>query len=403
MFVGRASEGPGVFRGKNGLFFLDASVFLSSLGLGLTAYFIPTYVQSIGGSFFDVGLAGSARSVLYAFLPFFFGYISDRGIRRQLYIFGIVVNLLSTAFLIWATTVPLLIATQLLASVGYSLLWPITEAMVAESVEPERRVSAMGWYSVSWAMGYFLGPIFGGYVEGLHGYVALFEVASAVLLFTIVFTVATLRRSYQAISVQGKAGLVLPSRKLSPAYAAVLAYGVTFGIIVSIFPAYLKTNGFSVGIIGILFSLFALIRVGAFFADDRIARALPRGALPMSAILMFAGCSVVGIFSLTSLPAMVALLLISGFGFGVFYPVILVVVSNEVKQEGLGAAVGALEAFYGIGVVVGPAVGGYLSSVSLSAPYLLCCVVALTIPAFVAAQHWALTRGKAAAESRPTA
>ncbi len=381
---------------------MDASVFLSSLGLGLTAYFIPTYVQSIGGSFIDVGLAGSAKSILYAFLPFFFGYISDRGIRRQLYVFGIVVNFLSTALLVWAKTVPFLIATQLLASVGYSLLWPITEAMIAESVEPDRRVSAMGWYSISWALGFFLGPVVGGYVEGGYGYVLLFELASVVLIFTFAFTVGTLGRSYRAVALPGKPHLLLPSPKLAPAYSAVLAYGIVFGIIVSLFPAYLKAYGFSVGVIGILFSLFALVRVGAFFVDDRIARTLPRGALHLSAFFMFAGCTLVGFFGLTSLPAMVALLLVSGFGFGVFYPVILVVVSNEVKQEGLGAAVGALEAFYGIGVVVGPAVGGYLSSVSLSTPYLLCCVVSLSIPPFVLLQHWALARGRVARESPPT-
>ncbi len=89
---------------------------------------------------------------------------------------------------------------------------------------------------------------------------------------------------------------------------------------------------------------------------------------------------------------MAALLLVSGYGFGVFFPVTLVIVSNEAKQEGLGAAVGGLEAFYGIGVVVGPIVGGYLSAVSLSTPYLLCCVVSLVIPAFVAVQHRMLRR-----------
>ncbi|HVP22510.1 MAG TPA: MFS transporter [Conexivisphaerales archaeon] len=378
--------------GRSRLFFLDSSVFLSSLGLGLTAYFIPTYIRSVGGSMLDVGLAGSAKSILYAFLPFFFGYVSDRGIRRQLYLFGIFVNLATTAMLVFAKTVPLVILTQVLASVGYSLLWPITEAMVAESVEPDRRVSAMAWYSVSWAMGFFLGPAIGGPIQTWGGYGFLFTAATVVLAFTIAYTLLTLRRSYRPLAVPSGPKLVLPSRALSPAYAAVLAYGIIFGIIVSMFPAYLNAYGFDVSTIGYLFALFALVRVFAFFTDDTLSRRIPKWALYLSVAFMFAGCSLVGVFGFTSLIWMVALLLISGYGFGVFYPVTLVLVSNEARSEGLGAAVGALEAFYGMGVVVGPLAGGYLSSVSLSTPYLFCCAVALTIPAFIALQGWALSR-----------
>lgn len=386
------SEDAEVFRSKNGLFFLDASVFLSSLGLGLTAYFIPTYIQSIGGSMLDVGLAGSAKSVLYAFLPFVLGYISDRGIRRQLYTIGIAVNLASTALLVVAKTVPYVIMTQLLASLGYSLLWPITEAMVAESVESDRRVSAMGWYSVSWVLGFLVGPGIGGPIVAWGGYFSLFATASLVLLFTIGFTLLTLGRSYRPRGIPSQPRLILPSRSLSPAYAAVLAYGIIFGIIVALFPGYLGALSFDNTTIGLLFSVFGLARMVAFVSVDKLNRLLPRGALYLSVAFMFVGCSLVGIFQSASLPAMAALLLVSGYGFGVFFPVTLVIVSNEAKQEGLGAAVGGVEAFYGIGVVVGPVVGGYLSAVSLSTPYLLCCVVSLVIPAFVAVQHRMLRR-----------
>jgi DHA1 family multidrug resistance protein-like MFS transporter len=386
------SEDAGVFRGKNGLFFLDTSVFLSSLGLGLTSYFIPTYVQSIGGSMLDVGLVGSAKSVLYAFLPFVLGYISDRGIRRQLYTVGIAVNLASTALLVVAKTVPYVIMTQLLASLGYSLLWPITEAMVAESVESDSRVSAMGWYSVSWALGFLVGPGIGGPIVAWGGYFSLFATASLVLLFTIGFTVLTIGRSYRPRGAPSQPHLILPSRSLSPAYAAVLAYGIIFGIIVALFPGYLGAHSFDNTTIGLLFSVFGLARIAAFVSVDKLNRLLPRGALYLSVAFIFAGCSFVGVFHSSSLPVMAALLFVSGYGFGVFFPVTLVIVSNEAKQEGLGAAVGALEAFYGIGVVVGPLVGGYLSAVSLSTPYLLCCVVSLVIPAFIAVQHRMLRR-----------
>ena len=381
-----------MFRGKNGLFFLDASVFMASLGLGLTSYFIPTYVQSIGGSMLDVGLVGSAKSVLYAFLPFVLGYISDRGIRRQLYTLGIAVNLASTALLILANTVPYVIMTQLLASLGYSLLWPITEAMVAESVDSDRRVSAMGWYSVSWALGYLVGPGIGGPIVAWGGYFSLFAAASLVLLFTIGFTLLTLGRSYRPRGAPSRPRLILPSRSLSPAYAAVLAYGIIFGIIVALFPGYLGAFRFDNTTIGLLFSVFGFARIAAFVSVDRLTRLLPRGALYLSVALMFVGCSFVGIFSSASLPVMAALLFVSGYGFGVFYPVTLVIVSNEAKQEGLGAAVGALEAFYGVGVVIGPILGGYLSAISLSTPYLLCCVVSLVIPAFIAVQSRMLHR-----------
>jgi MFS family permease len=370
-----------------GLLFLDASVFMSSLGLGITSYFIPNYVQTIGGSMQDVGWVGSARSIPYAFLPFLLGRFSDRGKRKQLYLLSIFVNLASTLCLLAASSVQLVILTQLLASVGFSLLWPITEAMVAESVDDDRRVSSMGWYSVSWVLGFLLGPAIGGPILDRGGYLWLFGASSLVLVATAAFTAMTIGRSYRPRPLPSKPGLGLPSLKLSPAYMAVVAYGIAFSVIVALFPAYLKDLGYNSTLIGDLFALFGVARLVAFMAVDRFSKALPRTSLYVSAVLMLAGLSFVGVFNLTTLAPLAALLIVSGFGFATFYPVLLVLVSNRSTKEELGAAVGAMEAFYGIGVVAGPLIGGYISAASPVAPYLLSCVVSLIIPALLAAQY----------------
>jgi DHA1 family multidrug resistance protein-like MFS transporter len=372
---------------KARLTYLYASVFLSSLGLGLVSYFIPRYVQSIGGTFVDLGVVGASRSFLYAFLPFIMGYLSDRGIRREMYLLSIAVNLLSTLLLVYAETVLYVVLLQLLASLGISLLWPITEARVAESVDRNERISAMGWYSVSWATGFLLGPTLGGWVIGAGGYDALFITSSAVFLFTLAFTLATLGRSYRPCAATLRHGFSLPSRLLSYVYAAVVAYGVIFSIVVSLFPGYLGAFEYDSMTIGLLFSLFGLFRIFAFLTVDRLNRRLGRWASTISVLLMFLGTGIVGAFSVSSLPMVVLVLALLGYGFGSFFPVTIVYISNRATEAGLGAAVGAYEAFFGIGFVIGPIMGGYLSGLTIAAPYLLCSIISLSMPLLMALQH----------------
>jgi len=369
------------------LLFLYISVFFTSLGVGLNSYFIPRYTQYIGGSFVDLGFVGAARSLVYAVLPFFVGHLSDRGIRKQMYLVSILVNLVSTALMLYATTVISVFLLQLVAGVGFSLLWPITETMVTESVEKERRVAALGWYSVSWALGFLIGPAAGGLLIQWSGYSMLFLVSSAVLAFTFLFTISTIGRSYRPLVTSSARRPPLPSRAMAYVYAAVVAYGIVFGNVVALFPGYLGAINFDPTVIGLLFSLFGLTRIFAFLTVDRLNRSMGRRASHLSVILMFSSTFMVGAFGIKALPLVALALAVVGYGFGIFFPVTLVYISDRAEREGLGAAVGAYEAFFGMGFVIGPLIGGYAAEITIATPYLLCGLVSLTIPPLMHLQH----------------
>ncbi len=331
------------------------SVFLSTLGLALSMYFVPIYVQEVGGGYLEVGLAGTARSAPYAIIPFFLAKFAKKLDLLRLYIFGLLLGAVPLLVLPFVLDPYVIVGFMALSGISMAFFWPPSEAMVASSAK-ENLSKYIGYFSFSWALAFFIGPYLGGVLVGFDFW-TLFTVSGLLFLAGLI-PIKWLRHREGKLE-EGKIGW-------NPfALGIVVPYSLLMGIMVSIYPAYASTLGFDNLWVGLLFSGFGLLRIAGFYLVKYVKG---RGLL-----VLMASCAVMLAFglliSLTVDPWVhLALFLAVGLSMGFFFPISLEMVVKMGRSPVEG--VGTYEGFFGMGFILGPAIGGVLASYEDYLPYL---------------------------------
>ena len=356
------------------------SVFFASSGVA-TVYLIPAFAEQLGASYLELGFIGTIRSVPYAFLPVIVGYLGDRFNRRGLYLSSIFVAGVATLLLSATQTIEGIVLVQVLLGIGFSLFWPLSEALVSESVPLKDRTGVMGLYAVAWGSGFLVGPLVGGLIAEAAGFHITFLVAGVLVLMTAGGSVAAIRgmgkRERRRVDAPVQPEWKLVSHLL-PMLMVQIPYGIVFAFFVSIFPGYASQAGLTPFEVGVLASGFGLARIVMFSLSGRLGRIGER----RSVIFASVGLAI----SLSLLPinrGFLALLGVScllGTFIGIIYPQTLGFISKQSPSANLGFAIGLYETIFGIGFVAGPIISGFVAqAMGLAIACLVLAVVALSI------------------------
>lgn len=356
------------------------SVFFASSGVA-TVYLIPAFAEELGASYLELGFIGTIRSVPYAFLPAIVGYLGDRFNRRGLYLSSIFVAGVATLMLSTTFTIEGIVLIQALLGIGFSLFWPLSEALVAESAPKENRTGVMGLYAVAWGSGFLIGPLIGGLVADAAGFQTTFLVAGILVLMTAGGSVAAIRGTGKRESRRMEADVRPEWRLVSgllPMLMVQIPYGIVFAFFVSIFPGYATQAGLTPFEVGVLASGFSLARIVMFSLSGRLGRIGERRSVMLASV----GLAV----SLSLLPvnrgflALFGVSCLLGTFIGIVYPQTLGFISKQSPSANLGFAIGLYEMIFGIGFVAGPIVSGFIAQVAgLGIACLALAVVALSI------------------------
>ena len=345
-----------------------ASVFVSSLGLGLYLYFVPIFAQRLGANFLDLGYIGTAGALTYAVAPFFVGQLADRMSRRILYAVAIFINFAATFSLAFSTAVSEVIIVRALAGLGLAFFWPITETLVLDLSPKEDRVKEMGRYSISWGAAFLIGPFLGGIIIQSFGFFTLF-ITSCILSLGSLLGVSILIFPKQNLPPGD--GMAAPRmrvreelhvvRRLLPWYGLLVCYGLIFSIISSIFPGFANSIGVTAVQVGVLFTAFGIARVATYATSERYLRFGERKALGLASLLLAVASVLIILFP--TFPVFLIAIPLTGGCFAILFPLSIALVSRHFSESQLGAAVGLYESIYGIGAAIGPILAGILATI----------------------------------------
>ena len=339
------------------------SIFLASFGLGMHMYFIPLFAQQFGATFLDLGYIGTGSALTYCIAPFIVGFFADRLDHVWLYVFALLINSAATMVLVFSHSVESILILRSLGGLGYAFLWPSSEVLVIDLVSEAERIKEMGVYSVSWGAGFLVGPLVGGFVIQLFGFIILFAASSLLIFFAFLQTlIYILPYRVKSRVLEKPVNWAYVKTQLLPWYILVVCYGMIFSTITSIFPGYANSIGVGAQLIGVLFAAFGLSRLGVFATLERYLRVGERKALMLASILI-AGCVLIlGVFP--SFFAFLPTIIVLGGCFGILFPVCISLISRIFPPAKAGAAVGSYEAVYGIGAAVGPVLVGLVAAES---------------------------------------
>lgn len=171
-------------------------------------------------------------------------------------------------------------------------------------------------------------------------------------------------------------------RNLTILFGTQVVMMLGFGMIIPILPFYIEAMGAQGRDLGILMAIFAAMQLlfSPIWGDlsDRIGRrpVIMIGILGNAISMLFFGVS-------TQLWMLFASRALAGILSSATYPTAMAYVGDSTTEENRGGGMGILGAAMGIGMVLGPGLGGWLADISLSLPFFVAAGLSLLILVFV--------------------
>ena len=324
---------------------------------GMRAPIIPIFAANeLGATYSDIGVIVTVTCLPYVLVPLALGIVLGRINDKYLLATGFAASAVSLYLISTSTTITELTLYCLLLGLSYSLIWP--PAIHAVSQNPDTRVKLTTMLMMCRVIGFMVGPLVGSFILGTFG-----VDDRTLLLITACITSAGVVLFVLNYPHHKSKGVRLDLRLFKevlkfPVQVTVLLYStVTFGLVLSLYPVFIQEHGFDAAAVMQLYAVFGITQIlGSFLAKRLVVHRRKILLLSTSCVIVAMAVSMMA----TTFAEFVVAMLLLGFGFISIYPVILDMLLAGSRKFAAGRMIGAYEGLYGIGLVVGPFVSGYI-------------------------------------------
>ncbi len=343
---------------------------------------VPLFSKDLGASYFDLGIIGFSNFIPYMFIPLFVGMLLDRFNKGLLLTLGLVLDTVSIYALSVANSVPQIILFRTMVGIAHSFFWPPCESIISQSSGPHNRVKAISRFMAFFVVGIMIGPLVGSFLlEHFDvSYRIIFQVSAFAIATSLVFSTMLSKNNVSnhngTISFESAKQLV----KFPTVIAILLFCSISFGVFLTILPAYMSERNVSESNIELLFFVFGVSRLGSLLSSGFLMKKF------FTSVLVVILSISVGMFLLYYSHSVIEFglaVLILGFGFSVYFPLTFEIIMRKTKDNP-GALIGAYEATFGMGWAFGPlAIGVIANSFGSAIPYLIIFATGLAVLGFV--------------------
>jgi MFS transporter, DHA1 family, multidrug resistance protein len=347
-------------------------------GIELIALF-PLYLSSTMHEGADViGLTLSTYLVADILTRTPAGWGADRFGRKPLLLLGILFSALPLVLMPRVESPALFLALNAVNGIGAGCTWPAIYAAVADAYGRERYGLLLGIINMVMLGGIALGPIAGGFLLGRVAYGAAFSVCLVIVALAFVFVIAFVGERPAARGLQKRPSGSRPwqtlQQQMNPTLIRLLVVGLALTLaigmmlpLMSLFGRdvlHLNPDRFALVLIPPGIITAALIVPAGHWADRRgrhtplivglALLAIPFVGAPMSIdpIIVSAGATCAGI------------------GYALLVPAWNALVMDWIPENARGLFLGAVATAQGIGLAIGPSIGGALwERVGVYAPF----------------------------------
>jgi DHA1 family multidrug resistance protein-like MFS transporter/DHA1 family quinolone resistance protein-like MFS transporter len=149
--------------------------------------------------------------------------------------------------------------------------------------------------------------------------------------------------------------------------SVILYYAVTFGVVLSVYPAYMSEASLTGQDIEILFFLFGIARLATLMFVLRISG---HGMLALALAVSATAIAMLISFLFASIVSFAIAIALVGLATSIFYPVTFSLVTRDTPSGQIGAKLGVYNTLFGAGWTTGPIVAGLSSDAfGSSSPY----------------------------------
>ncbi len=162
--------------------------FVDILGFSILLPILPYYVKHFGASTLVVGVLFSTFALCQFVASPLWGNLSDRIGRKTVLVVSQIGATIAWLMLAFAPTLAWVFAARILEGLSGGNI-SVTQAYVADRVEPEERSRAFAFVGAAFSAGLVLGPAAGGLLLARFGYAVPFLLAAGLQVITLSLTI----------------------------------------------------------------------------------------------------------------------------------------------------------------------------------------------------------------------
>ncbi len=362
------------------LILVNLTGLIIGISYGLHGPILPIFAKNvIGATYSELGLIGLANFVPYMFIPLFVGILLDRINNAYLLAIGAAINSASIYLLSIAQSVPELLGFRIMTGVAHAFFWPPCESIISNESTEKNRVKNISWFTMFFVMGFMIGPLLGtAFLENLDiTYRILFQIAAFILAAAIITALLASRKRVKVHHERFSFSSIKDMKKFPEVITLLIFCTSSFGIILTIFPAYLNDKGMNATDVLYLFFAFGISRVISLALAGKFAKKTSQTLI--AATLAVSTGLAISVVADSIITFGIALVLM-GFGFSIFFPLTLEIILSKTKKGISGKIIGAYETIFGLGWAVGPTIGGPITqSFGDETPYIIFSIIGIGI------------------------
>lgn len=362
------------------LILVNITGLIIGISYGLHGPILPIFAKNvIGATYSELGLIGLANFVPYMFIPLFVGILLDRINNAYILAVGAGINSASIYLLSIAQSVPEIMGFRIMTGIAHAFFWPPCEAIISNESTEKNRVKNISWFTMFFVMGFMIGPLIGtAFLENIEvTYRILFQIAAFILAAAIITALLASRKKIKKQHERFSFSAIKDMKKFPEVITLLIFCTSAFGIILTIFPAFLNDKGMSATNILYLYFAFGISRVVSLALAGKFAKKTSQTLIAATlAVSIGLAISVVA----DSIIMFGIALVLMGFGFSIFFPLTLEIILSKTKKGISGKIIGAYETIFGLGWAVGPTIGGPITqSFGNETPYIIFSIIGVGI------------------------
>jgi len=331
--------------------------------------FTSLYLMSLGADVAQVGLAFAFLSFAIAIVTLPGGMIADRFGRKMLIVVGNFTGFLCYFLLLLIGPWQLAVIVLFIQSLMSTFYQPAYTAIIAESVPDEERGNAFGTFFFIVSIGFFVGPMIGGYLYSFAGFSTILYGAGFLgvsgSLIRLVWIRETLtakrRKAVEAVRIERSwSGLPHFGRDLKFLTVVSSMVGFVYGVMFPYVPVYateiLKISKFE---LGVMFSVSSFAQFMISLPAGKIIRKVGTRKLMTLAIICSSALIIPWIYSPSILFA-ICIYTITGAFTQLFTIANQTLTSNLTSIRTRASAIGVITTVSGLVGAVSPYLGSLI-------------------------------------------
>jgi MFS transporter, DHA1 family, solute carrier family 18 (vesicular amine transporter), member 1/2 len=342
---------------------VTAACFTDIVAYSIAVPVLPDLSRRLGASPTVIGLLFGSFGVTMLVVSLPMGALTDRVGRKGPMLAGLVALVASTLLFAYAQKLPALFTARLIQGGADAVAWVVGFALVADLYAPEERGRVTGIILGGSSFAYMIGPSLGGWLYEMGGIRLPFLFVTAMGALTFVAFVWLKLPEHRAPHERLPIARLLRHRAVLTCAVVVFMAASALTMFEPVFVLYLQgTLAFGPAKVGTVFAAASLANT---FFHPLVGRAVDRwGARRLTGIGLLSYSVMLPIVSTTwSYPSAIVLSVLTAATFAMIATPSLTLMADTTTAAGIGSfgtAYGIYNAVWAVGVLCGPALGGYL-------------------------------------------